>query len=260
MVNFKINGKAFAVASSWSDLQPRQLWPVVPFAYTSRENMATRLQLLYLLVPGCTPKLYRKLTDQQRLDVLQLTDWVFDQAPSVTGIEHFDFKGVRYCLPKRELDDTIAVEFAMADLFFKDFARDSDPKLLDKLVATLCRPLKAAQDLQDPAWDGVARHRYNGAIADRQAMYFADLPFSVKVIVLHHFAEMQRMVHSTYDIFSASGGSGGGGDGFNIGWMSVIFDLAEQGIFGDFDKTCFTNINTLCLYLHKKRQDRSDEK
>jgi len=259
MVRFKIDRKVFAIASSWNELKPAELWPVVPYAYTSRENMHTRLQLLRQLVPELTPKVFRKLNDQQRIDVLQLSDWVFDQVPSVTGIEYFSFKGVQYFLPKPELDDTIAIEFAMADLFFKDFVKEGDAKLLDKLVATICRPAKSQEAQHHPLWDGVPRLRYNGAIAERNALQFASLPFSTKVVVLHHFAEMQKLVHSTYDIFS-SGGTGSG-EGFDIGWLSVLYDLAEQSVFGDFDKTCFTNINTICLYLHKKRQERgTDEK
>ncbi|TPE43988.1 hypothetical protein [Pontibacter mangrovi] len=258
MIKFRIGSRGYTIAEDWPELDVKQLLGTVPFLYADKTDFGVRLNLLEVLVPMLKRKHVMQLSVDDRYDLLLLTSWVWEKPLSTSKISQFKFKDQVYLLPKQNLDDMMAAEFAFADLFLKQFVDSSEPKMLDLLVATLCRPAKPAAAMQTPDWDGVEREKYNGAIAERRALEFAGLDIATKVVVLHHFIEQKRFVFDTYDIFS-KGGEGGSGGGFDIGWVALIFELAEMGIFGDFDKVSFTNMNTLCLYLHNKKQQRHDK-
>lgn len=258
MIKFKIGSKQFTIAEDWPELADKQLLSTIPYLYANKAEFAVRLNLIGVLVPKLKRKKILQLSVEDRYDLLLLTSWVWEKPLSTSKINQFEFNGKAYLLPKQNLDDMVAAEFAFADLFLKQFVDSSEPKMLNLLVATLCRPAKPASAMQSPDWDGVAREKYNGAIAERRALEFAGLDIATKIVVLHHFIEQKRFVFDTYDIFS-KGGEGGSGGGFDIGWVALIFELAEQAIFGDFDKVSFTNMNTLCLYLHNKKQQRNDK-
>lgn len=257
MINFKIGGRPYKIASEWHELNTHQLIAAVSFSYTSSTNAKTRLVLLSLLVPELKRKTIKSLSHQERFDLVSLTDWVWEKPVETEGIPSFTHNGVEYLTPKPDLDDIVAIEYAMADLFLKEFVDTAEGAALDKLIATICRPGKPAEELNRVEWDGVAREKYNGSIADRRAAEFSGLPIGVKAIVLQMFIMQKRFLHDNYSIFSSGpANAGSGGSGFDIGWLSLIYDLAEQGVFGDFEKTSMTNMNILCLYLHNKGQQK----
>jgi hypothetical protein len=172
------------------------------------------------------------------------------------NFRHFDYKGTRYFLPDGE---TFTIgEFAFCDTYSKMLLQGENLDAWDQLIATICRP-KTKANMKDPNWNGDIRELYNSRICDARLPLFKDLPFRIKSTVLYYSIQLQKEVTEGFeDLFvkpSKEGEEPVQTSGRNFGWMGVIMSLAEQGVFGDFDKTFNVPAKTILLYLLKKHDD-----
>ena len=266
MRTFRLNNKPHQVAQTWAELTAAQLLAIAP--HLREDSGPARLHVLRALCPGVPVRLLRKLTDDQLLELLELVGWLWQQEPDYRTVTEFTHQGRTYRLPEPNLLDAVTIEYAMAALFFHQFARPKQPQLtaLDSLVATLCRPLRPAlaQLQRDPAWDGQARERYNGKIAEARAREFATLPVGVKIVVLHHFLAAQRFIHAAYkDLFKKSEQVAPDappapprGDGTEF--LELVATLAEQGIYGTYEQVTHTSLHTVLFNLAKQARRRRE--
>ena len=271
MLTFRLDGRPHQVPGSWVELTAAQLRAAA--AHLAQDSAAARLAVLRAWCPQLRDKDVRRLTADQLWDVLSLVGWAWSQEVDTQVVRAFTHRGRCYCLPEAKLLDAVAVEYAMATVFFHQFAHPQRPQALalDQLVATLCRPLRADlfQVREDPAWDGQARERYNGKLAEARALELADAPLGVKIVVLHHFLGAQRFIHLAYkDLFkkaelptgaAAQAPRPPAGDGTEL--LELLADLAERGLYGTYEQVAHTSLHTVLFNLAKEaRRRRAAEK
>ena len=203
----------------------------------------------------------------QLWDVCSLVGWAWTKELNTQGVTEFTHRGRTYCLPEPQLLDAVAIEYAMAQVFFAQFARPLRPQplALDQLVATLCRPLRPglASLQEDPAWDGQRREKYNGKLAQARAKELADAPLGVKIVVLHHFLSAQRFIHRAYkDLFKKVEQPSGPfakakvSDGAEL--LELLADLAERGLYGTYEQVAHTALHTVLFNLAKQARRRRE--
>ena len=111
---------------------------------------------------------------------------------------------------------------------------------------------------EDPEWNGDRREKFNSKLAEKRAKALQKLPVPIKIVVLQEFITGLRAVHNRYkEVYEQPGKGkvGGSRKGPGFGYLGLIDDLAEQGIFGDWEKTAFTNIHLPFFHLRKKYYD-----
>ncbi|WP_210521891.1 hypothetical protein [Hymenobacter terricola] len=263
MIRFRLNGRPHFLPDSWAELTGKQLQAAAP--YLATDSVAARLAVVRAWCPKLRDKDVRRLTADQLWDVLCLVGWAWklDAAP----LPQFEHRGRVYRLPEAQLLDAVLVEYAMASVFFHQFAKPKNPqaKALDHLVATLCRPAAPGVNENDPHWDGQRRERYNGKLAEARAGELADLPLAVKMVVLHHFLAAERFIHKAYaDLYKKPEPAGEGpapaprptGDGTQV--LEILADLAERGTYGTYEQVAYTSLHTAFYNLAKQARRRRE--
>ena len=272
MLSFRLDGRPHQVPGGWDELTPAQFFAAAPHLAT--DSVAARLAVLRAWCPRLRTKDVRRLTPDQLWDACTLVSWAWTKELNTSGVREFMHWGRAYALPEPQLADAVAIEYAMAQIYFRQFAHPQRPQAaaLDQLVATLCRPLRPdlAQLRQDPAWDGQAREKYNAKLAEARALELADAPLGVKIVVLHHFLAAQRFIHRGYkELFKkveepAPGGPGKPApprisDGTEM--LELLADLAERGLYGTYEQVAYTALHTVLFNLAREaRRRRAAEK
>ena len=264
MLTFRLDGRPHQVPGGWAELTPAHLFAAAPFL--AADSVAARYQVLRAWCPQLRERDVRRLTAEQLWDVLSLVGWAWRQEPQTQHVREFTHRGHTYRLPEPNLLDAVAIEYAMAQVYFRQFARPQGPPplALDHLVATLCRPVRAdlATVQHEPSWDGQTRERYNAKLAEARAGELADAPLGVKIVVLHHFLAAQRFIHRAYkDLFKrvepapATGPAPAAtGDGTEL--LELLADVAERGLYGTYEQVAHTSLHTVLFNLAKQARRR----
>ncbi|MGI4871218.1 MAG: hypothetical protein ACRYFX_08580 [Janthinobacterium lividum] len=267
MLTFRLDGRPHQVPGSWAELTAAQLLAAAP--HLAHDSAAARLAVLRAWCPLLRDKDVRRLTPDQLWDVLSLPGWAWSQDMDTQAVREFTHRSRTYRLPEPQLTDAVAIEYAMAAVFFHQFARPQRPQAqaLDQLVASLCRPVRPdlVQLSQDPAWDGQTRERYNAKLAEARALELADAPLGVKIVVLHRFLGAQRFIHRAYkDLFKKVEPPSGpaaqaprpAGDGTEL--LELLADLAERGLYGTYEQVAHTSLHTVLFNLAKQARRRRE--
>lgn len=263
MVTFRLDGRPHHVPATWAELTPAQFFAAAPHLAT--DSVAARVAVLRAWCPQLRDKHVRRLTPDQLWDVATLVSWAWGKELDTAGVTEFTHRGTTYALPEPQLLDAEVIEYAMAQIFFHQFAHPQRPQpaALDQLVATLCRPLRA--DLKhvqrDPLWDGMRRERYNAKLAEGRALELADAPLGVKIVVLHHFLAAQRFIHRHYkEVFKKAEAPTGPaaarprGDGTEL--LELLATLAERGLYGTYEQVAHTSLHTILFNLAREARHR----
>jgi hypothetical protein len=268
MYLIKINGKSYRVAQTWEELTGKQLLSIAPIVFCMPQTPVNQWKVLRALLPVSTA-LLRRLTDGQIYDLLQTVDWIWRQPMDHCPVKSFTCAGIVYHLPDNEFNHVIGIEYALADMYLKKFMENpADSSALDGMISILCRP-ERNKHVIDPDWNGDIRERFNSGNCAGRIGDLKFLPVATKVIILQFFVSRQRFIVARYaPLFKDPDPGGETTDGsqpkaggplskprFNAGWLGMLFDLSEAGVFGDFDRTSHTGFHTIMLYLLKKHFD-----
>jgi hypothetical protein len=265
MIRFRLDGKPHQLPEAWAELTGPQLLAAAP--YLVADTVANRLAVVRAWCPKLRTRQVRKLTPDQLWDLCAQVGWAWKlESAALTEFEH---RGRVYLVVEPNLTDAVLVEYAMASVYFHHFARPKAPQVqaLDQLVATLCRPAAAGVDENDPAWDGQRREKYNSKLAEARALELADLPLSLKMVVLHRFLAAERFIQRNYkDLYEkpapvptgpqAAAKPAPTGDGTQA--LEILAELAETGTYGTYEQVSFTRLHTVFFNLAKKARRRRD--
>jgi len=271
MRTFRLNDRPYQVPETWAELTPEQFFAAAP--HLAEESLAARLRVLKAWCPKVPRKMWRGLTDDQLWDVATLTAWAWRKELDTQGVSEFTHRGTTYQLPEPRLLDAVVVEYAMATVYFHQFAHPQKPRpaALDQLVASLCRPLREnlAEWERNPLWDGQRRERYNAKLAEARALELADAPLGVKIVVLHHYLAAHRFVHQAYhELFKKvvvpeqpahAKPAKPLSDGTEL--LELLADVAERGTYGTYEQVAHTSLHTIFFNLARQaRRRRAAEK
>ncbi len=244
--------------SGWHEVSAEQAKQIITSLFvedTPKVRMTVLMALLQVKWDTFT-----KIHPATIYEIIQLIGFIWTKPLFECPLKSFIHAGVTYFLPDPYLNSMSVIEYHFAEQFLTDFA-SGNQAALDLLLGTICRPLKKKLNRQDPDWDGDQREKYNSAISEDRAKLFAALPLNVKLLVLQYFISSKKSLYNKYKpLFQSKGGSGESKKPLiNLGWLGCIYDLADAGTFGDFEKTAFANIHTICVYLLKKHFERKEQ-
>lgn len=152
--------------------------------------------------------------------------------------------------PGDALENITLGEFRDALGHSADFALTNDPTSIDKLCATLYRPIDPLWRIKRMGnnWNGDKRRPYNAATTDHRARYFAKLPYHLKFGAYLFFnASLNYLRNGSIiiegkEIELAVLWQGGSSETPNIGMAGVLFSLAETGVFGSLKEVERVNL------------------
>lgn len=248
-IKFVNKGKSntFLVPENWEDCKPDQLRKLAPFNML-REELRNRQiwEHVVQIMLRCKPNFWKKL-------VLSLEEWhwlkeqckwVFEVPLQQQPFMFFTVRGVNYHLPAPAYGNTSALELALANIAFTEYAHPDEPQkaALDQLIFILCRPerknLKKFRASND--WNGDVREPFNEAkMLDRSRSVAKGLPLDDKIAILNYFVQMNNGFLEMYpEFFGKSGGKKEPRYKDGRGWVLMLKNVAKEGGFGDFDKVC----------------------
>jgi len=255
-----VQKKKYEMASSWEELRIDQKLALTPLVFCTQKSPKVQLVCLRIIVPpnALSDRQFKKITSAQFYDLFQTIEWLWNTEPLVS-LSEFEHQGVTYLVPKPDFSTVVLAEFAMLDI--RRFVRPKpDEKSLDLLVATLCRPAGDPASWKDPKWNGDRRQLFNTNLTEQAANGpLKSLPIAYKVMVLQLVSQamrsLQRLYRVIFEKFDPDEKSPAPGGEQIPGYISLMFELAESGVFGDFERTSYIPIHTIMVYLKKKKLD-----
>jgi hypothetical protein len=243
-----INKEKFAIPSDFTELTDEQLLAVVPYKYAEKPSHFNLIRLLW-------PKRNLQYMKLKASHIYELTHWVLEKPLVETNFTKFTHDGTEYLLPDASLATVVLFEYAMASYYLRVFCQSNKEEYLNMLVATICRPPQEVT--HTPDWNGDLREKYNSALTKQRAKDFETLNFGVKVIVLHVFLEAQARIQKRFASIFKAPDEGETPKINGVPYTDLMYDLSKTGIYGDYEKVCFTNIHTVFFNL---AQEKSREK
>lgn len=197
------------------------------------------------------------LTDEIIADLVAKLDWLKPDISPIPLFPSFTHDQVCYHLPKANFENGTALEFALADDYFKKAAEGNEAALIN-LVATLCRPERT--DTQAAITSGDIRTPLNSrSEAEYRGVQLAQLDPSVQVAVFLYFAGCKKYINDLYGgtLFVKNeeeedpNAETTQSSGEIFGWWGIFMELAENPI--NEDKIHQKNFHSLCIWLVRQK-------
>lgn len=256
MKQFRLNDQLHQLPTSWDELQERQVLALAPYLVGMPTAAAEQLEVLRILCPALKAKVLRKMAPEDVLTLLELTHWLWSAPMGKCPLSSFTLRGVEYLLWEPAFDNCVAIEYLMAEHYFRQFARKQPVAgALEQLVATLCRPRKQGLNERDPLWDGDRRERYNSKIAEARSRELKGLPVAIQIVVLQYYVASARAFHERYREIYRKPEPGQRQSSGGFGLLGILDDVAGEGLYGTFEQTCYTNVHTIFFHLLKAHRD-----
>jgi hypothetical protein len=242
MTEIEYRGKKHRAPSSWEECRSDHIVQLIPFSRVPAQQLTEDIRIL-----ACQLwlRVHPKTWARWRLDHTQWEAlkgqfaWIFTP-PTDRPFRYFEHRGTRYVLPEENFGNCTALEVCMAFVEYASFAHPEEPDAtaLDRLIATLCRPVR--RDLKayrlSADWNDDEREPYNEARSLARATGLASLPLEWKVAVLTYFEQTaQGFLHQYGQMF---GGDAEPRYGDGRGWIMLLKNIAKEGHFGSFDTVC----------------------
>lgn len=183
--------------------------------------------------------------------------WLWNSKLVRKPFERVKVAGEWCYLPAPNYADTTGVELALCNMYYLRFATSGgkDNKALGNLLAVICRPLALASlssrllfgKLRSDA--KAKREEFDSARCENRAAGFLDLPLWQAYSILQFWEGMNEQFLEIYaTVFEGDDGEKPLFEN-GEGWIAVLEDIARDGVHGDFERVCGTNVHTLWLYL-----------
>lgn len=212
---------------------------------------------------GCSERFWKKLrlSVEQWFGLCKQFEWIFGVKCEVRPCESFCIDGVTYFLPAPGLDDTDALDFSVAAVWFMEMAEAEDNvTALHKLMAVLCRPRRG--DLvsfqASDKWDGDIREVYNEQRAGERAKIFEKADVGLKVAFLQWWEfEFKNFVQAYEGLFGKGKEEPRYADG--RGWLMVLKHVAAKAYLGKLDDVHGKNVHDVWSYMLDDVMDSKEQ-
>jgi hypothetical protein len=228
MIKVFIHKKYRSVPTTWNELTGKQLVQVIEVFDMDEELMPARLKLLKIL-SGLSWWQWVFADADELNDSLHLVDFLIKENALTKNVLPI-YKG--FAGPSDNFENLLMEEYVYSEAFFEKYAAEpSNVEALDDLIAILYRPRKKGYDTALNS-KGDVRLPFNEFECRHYAQQeVAFWPLKVKRSILHWYEGCRGQLAADYpDVFSGSGE----GDPAKYGMVSVMRNVAEKGIHGNF--------------------------
>lgn len=249
------------IANSWYKLSEAQVLAVAPYVLQEM-SISNKLKVFEVLLNPIDVPSYAKLKPDKVLRQLKKVEFLWRENLVEPIIPKFTLFDVEYCLPAHHFTNIKLVEFAFACDYFDAMmgqgnykGQKAQPEMLNRLIATLCRPSKGDDS------DGDIRVKFNENLLDSRASLFERLSPMVKAYFLLYFLGCKKALSEQFKVlFKKQEGQSDSTKKYYVrpidyAWFKIIFDLADEGTFGKYEEVCHQNIYTVMHYLTSKYYD-----
>ena len=175
-------------------------------------------------------------------------------------------RGEWYYGPADALMNISMGEFRAAVDYFGKYAETKEVQYLNLLVAVLYRPERDNYPgvMQDENFDGQRRVKFNRNHTERYANELKHSPFYQRYAIYLWFGNCNNFLRegeielegnkiNLADLYKKQSNNQDSKD--ELGYTGLLFRLADEGTFGDIDKTDATGIYDIMLKLYQWKQD-----
>jgi hypothetical protein len=220
---------------------------------------------------GIPNTLFLAMSDDNIADLVVPLAWMQPDASPIPLFPDFIHKGITYILPTERFENGSALEFALADDFFKKAVEQDDKErqaYLLKLVATLCREEKSDTDAIIASGDR-RQVLHSRAEVEHRATKLNALDEAIQVAIFLYFAGVKKYIFDLYgkyiftipdedesDETNTEETPAANAQAESFGWWGIFMELAQNLIH--LDQIHQRNFHELCLWLvrSKMQQDR----
>ncbi len=275
MREVEINKQLYLVPSKWQECTIEQIVAILPLSLLSTDTSTVyqkiklKRKILSVIFPAANNALFKQLSEQQCKVLLKLTDWIFTDKITQKPFRYFEIAGVKYYLPDENFGNTTAVEVALANIHFFQYANPDKPQAMAaiEIMAILCRPRRKdlAKFKESSEWNGDIREEYNSELAKERVKLFGKLPAGYVLAVIQYFAQMNCSFLDRYkDTYNDDQDERPMyPDGRGI--LTALWDIAKLNVFGNADSVYKQNAHTVWMFMQDhsikiKRQIEEQEK
>ncbi len=255
-LKYKRRSTTIFIPGSWPEVSHDDAPRLLSWACTLPDQYALATVLQHYL----PRRYYRALDDDSLTEFIHLLHWYKAGPSAEPHIRHIEYKKQTYHMPTARFANGVAMEWPLADEFYKlIIAHADDPDLVLTNMRLLAATLYREYD------DSGQRAQLTGrADVSERAVIFEDLDHAYLLNALYYFAGCkidlaQIYGHTIFHPVESEDEDEGGSEAY-FGWWGIYMDIAEAGLFGDLDAVHQTNFHTICMYLSKKYLEAQDRK
>jgi hypothetical protein len=254
VILIEINNKPLSVPQSWNELTGRQLVEVMNVLFVKKYSGEEKVLQLLRIVFSMNRREYRRVSVFDIDEFLYLMHFLVRDKIDLTRnlipkYRHINVFGIweEFYGPDDECNNLIMEEFVFAENYFMEwFENKDDEELLSEFVAILYRPGRKDYDYKrNPKGD--YREDFNENTSHYNAKKFIKLwPKSLKLSIAYWFSGCwHKWVQDNPNVFSGSG------EPSQYGMVSVMRNVAKDGIYGDFNQVGRTYVNQILMELNE---------
>lgn len=231
------------------------------------DNRPRRLLVKVLLdVPT---KVFDHIETAEMYDFIELLNWMQVDVNATVPIAKYIVCGtVKLWLPAAKFSNVSGREYMLIDQLYQKW-KDShftDAQVESEMIAILCRPFAHNDDPSDKRVPFKSK-----AQTERWIDLVKNLPPSVRLTVLYLISANRKFIADVYGhwLFEQPSTVTDGeteenntpeSDGMNFGYMGMFLDIAQDGVFGDYERVLDTSIHTLFAHQVRKVDQYRKEK
>lgn len=209
------------------------------------DSILMRIAILKKLIK--LPKwVWLSLSDDDLSALLDVVSWMKIEPITVPIIDGFLWKGKVYKLTATNFDNGTAVQFPLADKFLQAFTEKGEEENLLRLVAALCVAAKNDE-----------------FIIEKRAESLQGLPHETQIAVMLYFIGIKQFISDTYGEYLFDDDEEEEDLAVrvsvahfpNFGWWAAYLQIAESGVFGNYEQVLNTNFHKVIMYLIEKRKE-----
>lgn len=251
MNTVQIGKLTFSGPENWAELTTRQFMQYLNWRVRLGGTPAGRWALLRLWY-GISLSVLRKLTDEQRTDLLALLDFI-DTRPERWMLPRIRRGFESYVGPGDGLENLTYGEFMYAEASRLRYVDREQPGDLADLTAALYRP--RARFWQKTGFGG--RTLFDNRRLDEQAARLKRLPETIlQGVLMNYVGCLERFPQEFSDLYAGSSGNASDGT-----WLDVGLSLARStGALGSFHELERTNLYLVLTTLNALMKEAAEAK
>lgn len=180
----------FDVPSSWEDLDPHAFATIIEVMNFSKADKYTiSISLLALLIGQKNFHVLDGLPDELLYDMVPLTNFLVEEKPPLKNyFPELKLKKIKHIAPADDLSNIGFGEWCFAYEYYKLYQITRDKKYLNRLIATLYRPVDPKQKEDSPTFKGDTREVFNEVLVKRRSFAVSSVSERMKIAILAWFS------------------------------------------------------------------------
>lgn len=273
MQEITLSGQVFKLPENWQEVEYKQLPQLLRCLYVLPESGSTYHEIIRICL-GYSQKEWKKLMQRfysrkrtpEQIDqttealqvVLSLVSWMWKSELIVPPFKSIQVNGQRWLLFEEGLKSMSFGELTDAYIHAQAFVKQlvEGEERLNLLVATVCRPERSGDYLQDPEWNGDEREEYNEHIVRRRADQLTGILSTEKILVLVYFLGSVKDFFSYFDLVDDDGFAPPVPEEFP--GQSLVKNqhlLSQKQVFGSMENTKKANVHEVFQFLEEHHKD-----